>query len=1089
MLVKKELQNYIKVNHAHSSKLVLWFSISHELLSSDQDLHCGVVYIPPIGSKYANEDPYAEIQAEMLQLCANDPHILLMGDFNSRTGEKEDLLKIDEFLSDKYGLEFLEDENAELLGNFKYNNIPFKRTNADKTVNTYGNQMIEFCRTSNLFILNGRFGRNIQNSAKYTCKDKSVIDYFLSSPSLFSLIDGLNVLDFDNLFSDAHCPVSVTLRTCKVSSDQENENKPCKEKETTKLWDKNKSTSFQQNFSRDLKSILNIEIVLKSLQIRGSVNENEINDIVNKIGSLFENCAEESFGKVHQRKENTGHRKPWFDRECRRMRNKYHFARKAYNMDRSYQNKYRLKQVSASYKQTMHNSVKKFKQIRIETLKRLKKADPREYWRILNSNAKRDKCQASLSDLYDYFKNVNSSNPDEEVNSRNTVNNNRGNDSHDNEDLNVPICEAEVEKAIKNLKNNKSPGVDNIKNEHIRHTSTLMIPVYTKLFNLIFDSGIIPESWTLGVIKPIYKNKGNPKSPENYRPITILSCLGKLFTSIINNRLNTYIDKHNILESCQAGFRKNHATIDNLFVIKSLIDIAKTSRKKLFCCFIDFKQAFDTVWRNGLWEKMYGYHINGKCLSIIQSIYQNVKSKVMTHNGATMYFPCLTGVRQGENLSPLLFSLYVNDLNHFLAYNNIKGTINEIAEDEILIYLKILILLYADDTVLFSDTDTDMQHALNIFQLYCQRWRLTVNVDKTKVVIFSGGKTKSYQFMFDEQKLEITNDYKYLGIFLTRGGAFNTAKKHIAEQANKAMFSLLTKANALGLPTYLQLELFDKTIKPILLYAAEIWGYGSLQVIERVHLKFIKHIFHLKKSTPTHMIYGELGIYPITLEIKHRMLTFWCKVISDCNDEDLGLQKLSTCVYSLVYNMHRNNKIKSDWLDCIEHLVCTLGFSGFWLTQQIANPKWLIAAFKQKLHDQYIQQWMETVHISSSSSNFRIFKTSFERSPYLHVLSDTLSRTLIKFRTRNHRFPVEKGRWTGLTYSERKCEMCNTDIGDEFHFLFKCERFRDDRKKFLKPYFYKNPNVIKYNELMNVNNTKVLKDLCKFINKIMKVVR
>ena len=145
-----------------------------------------------------------------------------------------------------------------------------------------------------------------------------------------------------------------------------------------------------------------------------------------------------------------------------------------------------------------------------------------------------------------------------------------------------------------------------------------MLPVYVKLFNLVFDTGLIPESWLVGNILPIYKHKGNIQSPENYRPITLLSCLGKLFTAIINKRLNDFSnDKHVILD-CQAGFRKGYSTSDNIFIINSLIDILKSRNKKLFCVFVDFKQAFDTVWRGGLWHKLQNYNINGKCLNVIK---------------------------------------------------------------------------------------------------------------------------------------------------------------------------------------------------------------------------------------------------------------------------------------------------------------------------------------------------------------------------------------------------------------------------------------------------------------------------------------
>lgn len=117
-------------------------------------------------------------------------------------------------------------------------------------------------------------------------------------------------------------------------------------------------------------------------------------------------------------------------------------------------------------------------------------------------------------------------------------------------------------------------------------------------------------------------------------------------------------------------------------------------------------------------------------------------------------------------------------------------------------------------------------------------------------MVFSSGRNKKYKFLFDGREVEVSNDYKYLGIYFTRGGSFSTAKKYIAEQANKALFSLPKKINTLSLPLDLQLELFDRTIKPILLYGAEIWGgggVGNCDIIERVHLKYLKYIFRLKK--------------------------------------------------------------------------------------------------------------------------------------------------------------------------------------------------------------------------------------------------
>ena len=202
----------------------------------------------------------------------------------------------------------------------------------------------------------------------------------------------------------------------------------------------------------------------------------------------------------------------------------------------------------------------------------------------------------------------------------------------------------------------------------------------------------------------------------------------------------------------------------------------------------------------------------------------------------------------------------------------------------------------------------------------------------------------------------------------------------MAEQANKALFALLKKSKALGLPFDIQIDLFDKTVKPILLYGAELWGYGNCDSLERIHLKFLKYLFNLKRSTPSYMIYGELGIMPISVEIQNRVLSYWTKLV-----EDKDYLKLSSQMYLAIYTLHKTDHLKSDWLRNSETLLCSLAFSGIWQSQFCDNFNWLRLALKQKLKDLYIQKWFTLLNSSSSSgSNFRLFKIKFERSKYLN---------------------------------------------------------------------------------------------------------
>ena len=141
-----------------------------------------------------------------------------------------------------------------------------------------------------------------------------------------------------------------------------------------------------------------------------------------------------------------------------------------------------------------------------------------------------------------------------------------------------------------------------------------MLSVLTTLFNLVLETGFIPKSWTCGFIKPIYKNKGSVADANNYRGITILICLGKLFTSVLNNRLNEYLGSMNMIGEKQAGFRKGYSILYHIFVFKSLIDIY-LSKVKTVLHFFDYSKAFDSINIPALWNKLINHNINGRVLN------------------------------------------------------------------------------------------------------------------------------------------------------------------------------------------------------------------------------------------------------------------------------------------------------------------------------------------------------------------------------------------------------------------------------------------------------------------------------------------
>ena len=187
-----------------------------------------------------------------------------------------------------------------------------------------------------------------------------------------------------------------------------------------------------------------------------------------------------------------------------------------------------------------------------------------------------------------------------------------------------------------------------------------------------------------------------------------MSCFGKLFTAVLNNRLNRYLEDMNILNEEQAGFRKSYSTTDHIFNLKCLIDLYLFRGKKLYCAFIDYKKAFDSVNHVYLWQKLLNNSIDGKMFKIIHNLYANAKSCVKLGHLRSATFSSNVGVRQGENLSPILFSIFLNDLTEFISHafdgltNVADMAKNLLSNEDIEVYLKLCILLYADDTVIFA---------------------------------------------------------------------------------------------------------------------------------------------------------------------------------------------------------------------------------------------------------------------------------------------------------------------------------------------------------------------------------------------------
>lgn len=1015
LCIKKEIKKGVKIMDVLNGNCI-WLKMDKNFFGNEADIFIGVWYIPP----NINED-WCEGMEELICKYKDKGEVILMGDMNARIGTCNECILYDN------------NDNVEVPENYVHDEM-MKRVSSDIKVNSYGRKLLKMCTSLQMRVLNGRTLGDLNGG--FTCwqwNGRSVVDYIIVQSDKQKSVKWFKVL--------APSHISDHSMIC-CSYQMDGRKNITKDRTNTAVfpdryvWQKDSETKFREGLLKNNNKINRIQ--RNTYQTRDSSIDRMCKDITH----VYIDTAQISLKKKKKIKKKYKQHK-WYDKSCSDLKNMVISAGKLlakYNRDPQVCGNYiKLKN---QYKKLVKKKKHSFNEVLFEQIAKFENNNPTEFWKLIN-NIKDTKSTTEGIDIQiwkDFFSKLHNpkegkSKFTEEISKKleELLNSNQANVI-----LDKSISEQEIWNAAKKMKNKKATGLDGISNEMVKTSLSHMSKVLCNFFNKILIAQVFPHEWAISYIHPIHK-KGPKDNPDNHRGISISSCLGKLFTLILSNRLTAFLEEEGIIPLEQIGFKAKHRTADHILVLKALIDEMKRKGRPLFACFVDLKKAYDSIWHNGLLYKLCKYKVGSTFINIIQNMYTKMKSCVKIDSWLSEFFPVNVGTRQGCNLSPTLFNLYLADLPLYMKQHNCKPVL--IGDTEI------NMLMYADDLVVLSYKECDLQHSLGALEEYCQKWKLQINVQKTKIMSFNKRNDSKFKYKIYNTEIEKVKQFCYLGVIFTPSGKVTATVKRLANKASKAYYMYRNFFNHYnGTKVNVLLKLFDSLCSPILLYCSEVWGtYHKLnsitesdiqndlrdlsKVYEQVHIKCCKQILGVTKNATNILCLNELGRLPMIYNVLKRMIKYYHNLVTQDGEKHLTTKLLNT---NTQYPIPIQNKIK------------ILGnYFGIGLEQLKTKEKvgQLLDKLKHTMTKDMETQLKEKSTVSSRVRLYTLIKKNFGRANYLDFIKDAeLRRLMTKARISNHCWPVETLRYGSynIPYQERRCHLCLNKIGNEFHYMMAC---------------------------------------------------
>ena len=603
-----------------------------------------------------------------------------------------------------------------------------------------------------------------------------------------------------------------------------------------------------------------------------------------------------------------------------------------------------------------------------------------------------------------------------------------GEKREEDEEENVEdITDEEIISQLREMKKGKAPGDNGIENEAWRLMPKEIGEVLASLIKKIWREGRVPKGWNKGVICPILK-KGKKEEVKNYRGVTLMDTAYKIYANILNERLKKEMEKK--LGEGQFGFRKDRGTMDAVYVLNYIAnrEVAKR-RGKVFAFFADLKAAFDKVDRKKMEEMMRRAAIGRRLKKRIMETYKETKCIIKVGDKKSEEFWTSSGVRQGCPLSPMLFNMYIMDLEEEMRKEQTGGIV--VGRE------KCWTITYADDIVLLAENEQEMKGMLKRFKRYLERKNLMLSTEKSKILVFEkgGGRRRKGTWEWGEEKIEEVKEIKYLGYTMQKNGG---AERHIEERMRKATIAM-KQTWGIGERLFKEdyerrMRMFDSLVGSIALYGAEVWGWRTEEKIDRIKRKYAKWVLGLDSKTPNYILVEETKMREMRTEALRRATRY----------EEKSRRSEKKLVKECIREAERRERTReiSKWEEKRKEKLDRMGTSKEERERmrEEREPEEISKELITRI--ERIEEEERRKKLAESNYNRRYIEIrTRERPGYLKGKRKKKERnTIARYRCGNE---IRAGRhWKAE--EEKKCRICNEKEEDWVHIIKECEETKEE---------------------------------------------